>query len=337
MPIEDEPGPPPVYKLPVEEKMCMSVDRSSRKIRKCWIGEPPIEPCPEKVLMVVGATGAGKTTLINGMVNYILGVQWKDNFRFKLIIEEKKTQAKSQTTSITAYTLHKMEGSCITYTMTIIDTPGFGDTGGLKNDELITKQIKEFFSLKGEHCIDHLDGIGFVTQSSLARLTHTQQYIFDSILAIFGSDVAKNIFLMVTFADGQKPPVIAAVKEANIPFSHFFKFNNSALFAANESDGEEDNFDEMFWKMGTASFKKFFHEFERAECVSLLLTKDVLNERQKLETIIQGLQKQVKACMAEMEVLRQERQVLKDHESDIIANKQFTYEIKVPKYSNNST
>ena len=105
---------------------------------------------------------------------------------------------------------------------------------------------------------------------------------------------------MITFADGQKPRVIAAVQEAKIPFSHCFKFNNSALFAGTD---EEDNFDEMFWKMGTASFKKFFHKFERAECVSLLLTKDVLNERQKLETIIQGLQKQVKACMAEMEVL----------------------------------
>ena len=35
----------------------------------------------------------------------------------------------------------------------------------------------------------------------------------------------------------------------------------------------------------------------------MYMTKDVLNERQKLETIIQGLQKQVKACMAEMEVL----------------------------------
>ena len=131
----------------------------------------------EKVLMVVGATGAGKTTLINGMVNYILNVQWKNNFRFKLITEEKKTQAKSQTTSITACTLHKMEGCRITYTMTIIDTPGFGDTAGLKNDELITEQIKEFFSLKGEHHIDHLDGIGFVTQSSLARLTHTHNSI----------------------------------------------------------------------------------------------------------------------------------------------------------------
>ena len=171
-PIVDEPGPPPVYKLPVEEKMCMSVDRSGRKIRKCWVGEPPIEQCPEKVLMVVGATGAGKTTIINGMVNYILDVQWKDNFRFKLIMEKKKTQQNNLN-----HCLHPE---------------------GLNNDKLITKQIKEFFSLKGEHRIDPLDGIGFVTQSSLAHLTHTQQYIFDPILAIFGSNVAQNIFLMVT-------------------------------------------------------------------------------------------------------------------------------------------
>lgn len=68
----------------------------------------------EKVLMVVGATGAGKTTLINGMVNYILGVQWKDNFRYKLIIEDDKvSQGKSQTKDITAYTFYPMEGSAL--------------------------------------------------------------------------------------------------------------------------------------------------------------------------------------------------------------------------------
>jgi ABC-type multidrug transport system ATPase subunit len=36
----------------------------------------------------MGATGSGKTTLINGMINYIFNVQWEDTFRFQLIQEQ---------------------------------------------------------------------------------------------------------------------------------------------------------------------------------------------------------------------------------------------------------
>ena len=59
-------------------------------------------------------------------------------------------------------------------------------TRGLKQDKKITSQIKQFFSIPDKDGgIDHLDGIGFVTQASLARLTPTQKYIFDLILATF--------------------------------------------------------------------------------------------------------------------------------------------------------
>ena len=151
------------------------------------------------------------------------------------------------------------------YAVTIIDTPGFGGTEGLKRDKKITEQIKEFFSIPPPDGIDHIDGIGFVVQSSQARLTQTQKYIFDSILSIFGNDVFRNIFLIITFSDGQRPPVLEAVKEANIPnyTERFFKFNNSALLAENHESGEV-GFDEMFWKMGSVSFKNFFLEFPKA-------------------------------------------------------------------------
>ncbi|KAG8127218.1 hypothetical protein E2320_014150 [Naja naja] len=58
------------------------------------LGEKNLE-VPNKVILVMGATGCGKTTLINGMINYILGVQWENNFRFKLIHETTQKQAGS--------------------------------------------------------------------------------------------------------------------------------------------------------------------------------------------------------------------------------------------------
>ena len=317
--------PPPTYKV---EGTLIPLNR--KMLHKVSIGEE-IKGAQEKVLMVLGATGAGKSTLINGMINYMFGVQWKDNFRFKLITEEAKSQAHSQTSTITAYTIYHMDGSQVEYNLTIIDTPGFGDTSGLERDKEITEQIKQFFSVQGQNGISHLNGIGFVTQSALARLTPTQQYIFDSILSIFGKDVAKNIFIMVTFADGQKPPVMSAIEAAKIPQSGFFKFNNSALFAE-ISDDDEDNFDEMFWRMGVSSFKKFFAAFQKAESVSLTMTKEVLQYRENLETVVIGLQRQMKECLAEMEVLRQEKEVLKEHEKDIETNKDFTFYVDVPFY-----
>jgi predicted ATPase len=35
--------------------------------------------------MLVGATGSGKSTLIDGIINYITDVSWDDDFRFSLV------------------------------------------------------------------------------------------------------------------------------------------------------------------------------------------------------------------------------------------------------------
>lgn len=51
----------------------------------------------EKTIMLVGATGSGKSTLVDGIVNYVLGVQFNDPVRFTLVqLEEEENNKKSQ-------------------------------------------------------------------------------------------------------------------------------------------------------------------------------------------------------------------------------------------------
>ncbi|XP_034615581.1 uncharacterized protein LOC117871889 [Trachemys scripta elegans] len=323
-------GQPSVYALPLE-KIALG-PRSS--YLKCRLGEKT-HHVPKKVIMVMGATGSGKTTLINGMINYVLGVQWKDEFRFKLIHEiTNRSQAQSQTSEVTAYEVNCKKGFKVPYSLTIIDTPGFGDTRGIEHDINLTEQIRAFFSTPG--AIDQIDAVCFVVQASLARLTHAQKYVFDSVLSIFGKDIKDNIQILITFADGQTPPVLEAIKESEVPCTKdaqgvpvHFKFNNSALFASNAGADEGScNFDAMFWEMGAISMETFFNSLRSLKTKSLTLTQEVLGERKKLEVAVQGLQPQIKAGLTKLEELRQTERALEQHRGDMEANKNFEYEVE---------
>jgi energy-coupling factor transporter ATP-binding protein EcfA2 len=328
--VVSEPGEPQVFKLPTLPE----ADPEENDVIMCPVGKPGrwMHISRHRVVMVVGATGAGKTTLINGMANYLFGVEWRDNFRFKLIADDEEggnDQATSKAKHIIAYYFPWHTGSKVPYGLTIIDTPGFGDTGGLKEDKRTFHQIRQLFMNPAG--IHQLDAIGFVTQSSLGRLTPTQQYIFDSILSIFGKDIGDNIFLMATFADAHKPPVLDAVNKAGIKYQASFRFNNSALFVDNEQETENGNFDEMFWKMGMRSFESFFNHIGKIETKSLLQTREVLIEREQLQILVQGLQPQIQLGLAKIDEFRQEERVVKEHEAEISISKDFKYEVKVKK------
>ncbi|KAG8127238.1 hypothetical protein E2320_014163, partial [Naja naja] len=242
-----------------------------------------------KVILVMGATGCGKTTLISGMINYILGVQWEDNFRFKLIHETtQRSEAGSSTSEVRAYVVNHQKGFRIPYSLTIIDTPGFGGTRDAEQDKLVEEKLLEFFSTPGG--IGHVDAICLVAQAFLSCSTHAQKRVFDSMLSVLGKDLKDNIQLLITFADGGTPPVLEALKEADLPYAQdesgtplYFRFNHSALFAKQENKQSSSAASEMFWKMSTDSMKDFFDSLRMLETKSLTLTMEVLKERQELE------------------------------------------------------
>ncbi|KAG8127295.1 hypothetical protein E2320_014222 [Naja naja] len=234
---------------------------------------------PNKVILVMGATGCGKTTLINGMINYILGVQWEDNFRFKLIHETtQRSEMGSSTLEVTAYMVNHQKGFRIPHSLTIIDTPGFGGTRDAEQDKLVEEKLLEFFSSPGG--IDHVDAICLVAQAFLAHSTHTQKRVFDSMLSMLGKDLKGT------------PPVLEALKESQqlgardklgIPLH--FRFNHSVLFVPWENGGSRNTAFEK-WKMSTESMKNFFDSLEMLKIESLTLIMEALKKRQELEAAL---------------------------------------------------
>ena len=237
----------------------------------------------ERIIMVVGATGTGKSTLINRMINYILGVKYTDEFRFQLVIENNISQTESQTKIITKYVLH---GSTFDYKLSIIDTPGFGDTTGEEEDTKTTEKIQSLFQLG---TIISIDAICFVAKHSNTRLTGFEKYVFKKVTSIFGKDVGPNVFVMATCCDDtydenykiDPSPVLAAFNKLEIPYQGSFPFNNKTIYKK-PVEGKKLNDCINQWETSTISFNFFFEALSKTIPVSLTLTKEVLMRQHKI-------------------------------------------------------
>ncbi|XP_052103468.1 uncharacterized protein LOC127736944 [Mytilus californianus] len=277
---------PEIYKIPLQKTK--GGTNNGAKTQEYHFGKK-IPGTSGKTIMLVGATGSGKSTLLDGMINYIFGVSWDDNFRLTMVemSDDEKTrytdQTQSQTEWITSYTIRSMSGSNLDYDLQIVDTPGFGNTRDLVRDIDIVDKIKEFFTTRESQGKMYLDGICFVVQAPLVRSTPHQKYVsnFDAILSLFGQDFVNNIFVLVTFADGNEPLVLDALRDAKVRFKSFYKFNNSALFVSTQSS-QQSEFGCLYWKMGMESFRLFFDDLRCTQTKSLQLTKQDLQLRSDL-------------------------------------------------------
>ena len=145
-----------------------------------------------------------------------------------------------------------------------------------------------------------------------------------------------NIIAMLTFCDGENPQVLAALQEPgsiydkiipHVESPWYYKFNNSAYFSLNIND----QFTRMFWDLGMRSFKRFIKRLEKLKKVNLNQTKEVLNERKKLENLIVILQEKLTIGLDKVTQCKEEYKIINDLKKDIKDSDKFTKEIFVPK------
>ncbi|ROT82519.1 hypothetical protein C7M84_024312 [Penaeus vannamei] len=212
-------------------------------------------------VLLLGETGAGKTRLINALLNIVFGVQLADDFRFVLKDQmdlTSKSQIHSQTDYVTAYLIYHMDGMLINNNLMIIDTPGFCDTRSVEYQNRVTERLSSF--LLNDFGIDNLHCIGLVAKANQNRISRVQLNILNAFSSLLSHDVTPITKLLATFACDDNH-VHEVVKTAGINFSSVYEFDNWPLYITrNNTDRRSSLNHEYRWDNMQEEHLRFLKE-----------------------------------------------------------------------------
>ncbi|XP_036972644.1 uncharacterized protein LOC119029694 isoform X2 [Acanthopagrus latus] len=314
-------GSPAVYQLrPKKEEI--------GSLRRMTLGEKDLNKT-NRTILLVGETGTGKSALINTLVNYTMGVKWEDDVWFQIVEEEKRNQSESQTSDVFVYQIFGCEGKTLPYSLTIIDTPGYGDTRGTEHDAAVSQRLLDWFrSADGVH---EINAVGLVLKAAENRLDDRLMYIFDSVVSLFGKDMEQNIVALITHSSGTAyKNALKALEAANIECAKdeknqlvHFLFDN-----CQHEDRTEDTeeLQHAFTKT-TKGLKKFTDFLEKTRPEQLKTTVEVLNSRITLRACIQNLKERIQLTELKQRQIQQTQEALKKRGEEMKKDEEFTVEV----------
>ncbi|XP_033933984.1 uncharacterized protein [Pseudochaenichthys georgianus] len=321
--VEIIPGSPSVYRLIPKQGNKGSI----RRLTLCERDPTKMN----KTILLVGETGSGKSNLINALVNFAMGVKYEENVCFQIVEEEKKSQTESQTPDVIVYEVFGLEDRTLPFSLTIIDTPGYGHTEGMDKDIIVSERLLDLFrSTDGVHDID---AVCLVLKASDNRPSGRLMYVFDSVMSLFGKDIEKNIVALITHSHFVTPEnVLRALEDANICLAKdeqdrpvHFMFDNMQQTKRNESALK------YAWESTDEQIGRFADFLKNTKPQNLKGTVEVLKRRMRLTACIHNLQERVQFIDLKQREIQQTQGALKKHEQDMKDNKDFTIEMTVKK------
>jgi hypothetical protein len=154
----------------------------------------------------------------------------------------------------------------------IIDTPGFGDTRGLDQDDLNMKHI-----LKYVNNLTHLNAVCFLLKPNESRLNIFFRTCLTQLLDLFGSDIRQNIIFgfnnarSTSYTPGNTAPLLRATLNSlsihDIPFKkeNTFCFDSEsfrylvALQNGIQFDEEDKHEYELSWKTSVSESNRLLN------------------------------------------------------------------------------
>ena len=243
-----------------------------------------------RTILLVGDCFSDKTLLINAMINWIFNVQFEDPFRFEMIQNRHYEEANQK--KVIVYDIHHAEG---------FHTPSYVDQDPARKLE-ISKTISTFFS--DENGIQEVDMVSFVVDSSQSELLPLHLYISFSLISIFGVDIKENINYIFNYSDELNKSYFWSdiIVDAGLvpygPFNtqwrHYHQLSTSSLIPS----------DREFCRADSQDLGNFFRSLEHAKIKSLTFSKQLLDQKKRLEAVMDGLRDRLREETSQLKELR---------------------------------
>ena len=290
-----------------------------------------------KVLLLVGQSGHGKTTFINALVNIYLGITIDDTFRYLLVLNENNDQSQSITKEITIYRIRPKKGLNFP-PLILIDTPGFGDTKGEKEDKKHLELFRDFFE---SNLIKDVNCVLYVVNATNSRFGENDKKILDYLMNLFSKNLKENFVVGAThFTPENKndiPNYIKTLSNENhfyyqrilkneklsreeIIKSYWYFASDNKIICNNQI--ERNLMEKEKWKNTEMQIKKFIeNKLKILEKKDIKESENVLNNRFQLENEIKSFTEKIERLIPSKIVYEENLVKLQNYKSQIKSQK----------------
>jgi len=197
--------------------------------------------------------------------------------KYKGSHSERTSVGKSKTSRAQTYTFSNDK-----YDVTLIDTPGLGDTDGVEQDIKNAQEI-----IKGLSPFASFNAICILIKMSENRLTPYFLYYIKEFQKMLTQNVKDNIIICLSHGIGKEDEILKVIRAADIPTDHHIKFENSWLYA--NSFDEDGELQKILQIHSTKNFDKLLQMAATMELVETEEIKNLSVTRRELNALLEQM------------------------------------------------